>query len=137
MAYFNKVILMGNLTKDPELRYTSSGLAVANFSLAINRKSAKEGEKKEEVDFFDIETWDKQAELCSEYLSKGRSVLIEGRLKQDRWEDENGSKRSRVKIVASTIQFMPKRLDEDAGGGAGKGDFPDGTVSEGKDNPPF
>jgi single-strand DNA-binding protein len=136
MASFNKVILMGNLTKDPELRYTSSGLAVANFSLAINRKTTKEGEKKEEVDFFDIETWDKQAELCSEYLSKGRSVLIEGRLKQDRWEDETGSKRSRVKIVATAIQFLPKRSEEDAEGG-GKGDFSDGNISEGKDIAPF
>ena len=136
MASFNKVILMGNLTKDPELRYTSSGLAVATFSLAINRKTAREGEKKEEVDFFDIEAWDKQAELCSEYLSKGRSVLIEGRLKQDRWEDETGGKRSRVKIVATTIQFLPKRTEEDAEGGA-RGDFPDGSIADGKDIAPF
>ncbi len=136
MAYFNKVILMGNLTKDPELRYTSSGLAVANFSLAINRKIAKEGEKKEEVDFFDIEAWDKQAELCSEYLSKGSGVLIEGRLKQDRWEDETGSKRSRIKVVATTIQFLPKRTGEVSEGG-GKGDLSDGNISDGKDIAPF
>ncbi|MEW5802424.1 MAG: single-stranded DNA-binding protein [bacterium] len=135
MASFNRVILMGNLTKDPELRYTSSGLAVAHFSLAINRKyTAKEGDKKEEVDFFDIETWDKQAELCSEYLSKGSGVLIEGRLKQDRWEDETGGKRSRIKIVATTIQFLPKRLDE---GAEGAGNFQDGSSFDGKDNPPF
>jgi single-strand DNA-binding protein len=135
MASFNRVILMGNLTKDPELRYTSGGMAVANFSLAINRRTAKEGEKKEEVDFFDIETWDKQAELCSEYLSKGSGVLIEGRLKQDRWEDETGGKRSRVKVVATTIQFLPKRTGEGEGGG--KGDFSDGNISDGKDSPPF
>jgi len=137
MASFNKVILMGNLTKDPELRYTSSGLAVANFSLAINRRTAKDGEKREEVDFFDIETWDKQAELCSEYLSKGRSVLVEGRLKQDRWEDEAGNKRSKVKIVATAIQFLPKRSEEESEGGGGKGDLSDGNVSDGKDIAPF
>jgi single-strand DNA-binding protein len=136
MASFNKVILMGNLTKDPELRYTSSGMAVANFSLAINRRTAKEGEKKEEVDFFDIEAWDKQAELCSEYLSKGSGVLIEGRLKQDRWEDETGSKRSRIKVVAATIQFLPKRAGEGGEGGS-KGDFPEGNISDGKDIAPF
>jgi len=137
MASFNKVILMGNLTKDPELRYTSSGLAVANFSLAINRRTAKDGEKREEVDFFDIETWDKQAELCSEYLSKGRSVLVEGRLKQDRWEDEAGNKRSKVKIVATAIQFLPKRSEDESEGGGGKGDLSDGNVSDGKDIAPF
>lgn len=113
MAAFNRVILMGNLTRDPELRYTPSGLAVAHFGLAVNRKfSSKEGEKKEEVNFFDIEAWDKQAELASEYLNKGSGVFLEGRLKQDRWEDEAGNKRSRVKVVAMTIQFLPKRMDE-------------------------
>ncbi len=114
MATYNRVILVGNLTKDPELRYTSGGLAVSNFSLAINRKFTSGGEKKEEVDYFDIEAWDKLAELCSEYLKKGSGVLIEGRLKQDRWEDETGSKRSRIKIVATAIQFLPK------GGDSGK-----------------
>ena len=113
MAAFNRVILMGNLTRDPELRYTPSGLAVAHFGLAVNRKfTSKEGEKKEEVNFFDIEAWDKQAELSSEYLNKGSGVFLEGRLKQDRWEDESGNKRSRIKIVAMTIQFLPKRMDE-------------------------
>ena len=108
MATFNKVILIGNLTKDPELKYTSSGMATAKFSLAINHKTGKCDNKKEEVDFFDIETWDKLAELASEYLSKGSAVLIEGRLKQDRWQDDNGNQRSRVKIVAQALQFMPK-----------------------------
>ncbi|MEW6378784.1 MAG: single-stranded DNA-binding protein [bacterium] len=139
MASYNKVILMGNLTKDPELRYTSNGLAVAHLSLAVNRRfTAKEGEKKEEVDFFDIETWDKQAELCSEYLNKGSGVLIEGRLKQDRWEDETGSKRSKIKIVATAIQFLPKRSGEEIGGVSDGGDFPDsGSGFEGKNNAPF
>lgn len=125
MATFNKVILLGNLTKDPELRYTSGGTAVANFSMAINRKFSKDGEKKEEVDFFDIEVWDKLAELASEYLSKGSPVLIEGRLKQDRWEDEGGKSRSRVKVVAQGLQFLPK------GDGGGKSD---GVKGKGKDS---
>ncbi|MCL6583535.1 MAG: single-stranded DNA-binding protein [bacterium] len=140
MASFNRVILMGNLTKDPELRYTPSGLAVAHLSLAVNRKvSAKEGEKKEEVDFFDVETWDKQAELCSEYLNKGSAVLIEGRLKQDRWEDENGGKRSKIKIIATTIQFLPKRSGEEQGELHEGGDeLPDsGSGFEGKNGAPF
>jgi len=139
MASFNRVILMGNLTKDPELRYTPSGLAVAHLSLAVNRKvSAKEGEKKEEVDFFDVETWDKQAELCSEYLNKGSGVLIEGRLKQDRWEDENGGKRSKIKIIATTIQFLPKRSGEEPGELHEGDELPDsGSGFEGKDGAPF
>ncbi len=112
MATFNKVILAGNLTKDPELRYTSGGTAVANFSMAINRKFSKDGEKKEDVDFFDIEAWDKLAELASEYLSKGSPVLIEGRLKQDRWEDEHGNKKSRVKIVMQNMQFLGTKKND-------------------------
>ncbi len=121
MAAFNKVILVGNLTRDPDLQYTKSGLAVTCFSLAINHKfTAKEGEKKEEVDFFDIETWDKLAELCSEYLNKGSPLLVEGRLKQDRWEDETGKKHSRVKIVATAIQFLPKSDSTKCGGGKGQ-----------------
>ena len=117
MAAFNRVILMGNLTRDPELRYTPSGLAVAHFGLAVNRRyTSKEGEKREEVDFFDIEAWDRQAELSSEYLNRGSGVFLEGRLKQDRWEDESGNKRSRMKIVATTIQFLPKRMDENVVG---------------------
>ncbi|MGA1875091.1 MAG: single-stranded DNA-binding protein [bacterium] len=118
MAAFNRVILMGNLTKDPELRYTPSGSAVAHLSLAVNRRfTSKEGETKEEVDFFDIEAWDRQAELCSEYLNKGSGIFIEGRLRQDRWQDETGNKRSRIKIVATTIQFLPKRADENINAG--------------------
>ncbi len=115
MAIFNKVILLGNLTKDPELSYTSSDMAIANFSLAINRKFSKNGEKKEEVDFFDIEIRDKLAELASEYLSKGNPVFIEGRLKQGRWKDGSEKSRSRVKVVAQGLQFLPKG---DGGGNA-------------------
>lgn len=115
MATFNKVILIGNLTRDPELQYTKSGMAMAKFSLAVNYTTGKGDNKKSEADFFDIETWDKLAELASEYLSKGSPVLIEGRLKQDRWEDEHGNQRSRVKVVAQGLQFLPK-----SDGGKGK-----------------
>jgi len=114
MIGMNKVFLLGNLTRDPELRYTPNGTAVAGFGVAVNRRyTTKEGDRKEEVDFFEVEVWDKQAENCNEYLSKGRGILIEGRLRQDRWEDESGNKRSKLKIVASSIQFMPRRLDNE------------------------
>ena len=132
MASYNRVILMGNLTRDPELTYTQSGTAIAKFGLAVNRKFAgKDGEKKEEVDFFDIEAWEKQAENCNEYLKKGSGVLIEGRLKQERWEDKESRKqRSRIKIVASVVQFLPKgqqtqdeQQDEQQEWGNGKAPF--------------
>ncbi|MGA1842936.1 MAG: single-stranded DNA-binding protein [bacterium] len=114
MIRLNKVFLMGNLTRDPELRYTPNGTAVAGFGVAVNRRyTTKEGDKKEEVDFFDVEVWDKQAETCNEYLAKGSGVFVEGRLRQDRWEDEAGKKRSKLKIVASTIQFLPRKMESD------------------------
>jgi single-strand DNA-binding protein len=114
MISLNKVFLTGNLTRDPELRYTPNGTAVAGFGVAVNRRyTTKEGDRKEEVDFFEVEVWDKQAENCNEYLSKGRGILVEGRLRQDRWEDESGNKRSKLKIVASSVQFMPRRLDNE------------------------
>lgn len=119
MASLNRVFLMGNLTRDPELRYTPSGTAVASFGLAVNRRySTKEGDRKEEVDFFDIEVWEKQAEMCNEYLTKGRGVLVEGRLKQDRWEDESGNKRTKYKIVASMVHFLSRGGDTEIRAGS-------------------
>ena len=113
MASLNHVFLMGNLTRDPELKYTASGTAVGSFGLAVNRQySTKDGEKKKEVEFFDIEVWDRQADICNEYLSKGKPVLIEGRLKIDRWEDESGNKKSKLKIVASNVQFLSQKMDD-------------------------
>ncbi len=114
MASYNRVILMGNLTRDPELRYTPGGTAVANFGIAINRRFKTEDEVREEVDFFDIVVWGKQAENCSEYLSKGRPVLLEGRLQQNRWETSEGQKRSKVEVVANTVQFLGSRSAEGA-----------------------
>ena len=108
MASFNKVLLMGNLTKDPELRYTPGGSAVTDFGLAINRTySSASGEKKDETCFVEITVWAKQAESVSKYLQKGSPAFIEGRLQLDQWEDkETGKSRSRLKVVAERVQFI-------------------------------
>ena len=108
MASYNKVLLMGNLTRDPEVRYTPKGTAVAALGLAVNRVYTTEaGEQKEEVTFVDIEVWGRQAETAGEYLSKGRPVFIEGRLRLDSWEDkESGQKRNKLKVVAERVQFL-------------------------------
>lgn len=108
MAGFNKVILMGNLTRNPELRYTPSGTPVASFGLAVGHKFKQGEELKEEVCFVDIVVFGKQAEHCGQYLSKGNGVIIEGRMQQRRWETEDGQKRSKHEVVAQTVTFMPK-----------------------------
>src|SRR5574341_2033031 len=108
MASVNRVIVMGNLTRDPELRYTPGGAAVTSFGLGINRRFRDNaGAQKDEVTFVEIVTWGKQAEVCSEYLAKGRLVLIEGRLRQERWESREGEARSALKVVADRVQFLP------------------------------
>ena len=111
MANYNKVILVGNLTRDPELRYTSKGLAIAKLSLAVNRTYRNEsGETKEETTFVDIDSFGKQAETLANYLKKGRSVLVEGRLRLDQWEDkQSGQKRSRLGVVLEGFQFLGPR----------------------------
>lgn len=107
MATFNKVILVGNLTANPQLKYNPGGLAVANFTLAVNsRIFSKEQGVKEQVDFFDIVVFGKQAENCANYLSKGRTVLVEGRLATNKWEGKDGITRKKVYIVANTVQFL-------------------------------
>jgi|SRR6185503_12342923 len=112
----NSVNIMGNLTRDPELKYTNSGAALCNLSIANNRVyTSKAGEKVEEVSFFDVEVWGAVAENCGKYLTKGSGVIIEGRLKQDRWE-KDGQQRSRVRISATNIHFMPKRAASGGGG---------------------
>lgn len=119
MASYNHVTLVGNLTRDPELRYTPGGVAVCDLSLAVNRKwKSGSGEQKEEVGFFEIVAWGKTAEVAAQYLKKGRPVLIGGRLQQDRWETEDGQKRSKIKVVAEQIQFLGSNQD---GGGSGGG----------------
>ena len=126
MASLNKVLLIGNLTRDPELRYIPSGTAVAEFGLAINREYLdKAGEKKEDVCFVDLVVWGRQAETCNQYLAKGRMVFIEGRLQFDQWESKEGEKRSKLRVVADRVQFLGgKGRDEGAGGGAGAGAGP-------------
>jgi single-strand DNA-binding protein len=108
MAGFNKVILIGHLTRNPELRYTPSGTPVASFGLAINRRFKQGDEPKEEVMFIDVVVFGKQAEHCGRFLSKGNGVIIDGRLQQRRWETEDGQKRHKHEIVAQTVTFQPK-----------------------------
>jgi len=112
MASLNKVILMGNITRDLELRYTPNGAAVCDMSLAINRRFGGEGQEREETTFVDIVVWNKQAETCSRYLKKGSQCLVEGRLQLDTWDDrETGKKRSRLRVVAERVQFLGGRSD--------------------------
>jgi single-strand DNA-binding protein len=107
MASFNKVLLIGNLTRDPELRYTPQGTAVVNLRLAVNRKFRdKNQETKEEVCFITAVVWDKQAETCNQYLHKGSPVLVEGRLQSRSWEDNAGQKRSVIEVRAERVQFL-------------------------------
>lgn len=115
---FNKVLLMGNLTRDVEIRHTSGNTAVGNFGLAVNRRfKTQSGEQREEVTFVDCEAWGRTAEVMSQYLGKGRSVFIEGRLKLDQWEDKNGGgKRSKLSVVVENFQFV----DSNQGGGQGQ-----------------
>jgi len=119
MASFNKVIIVGNLTRDPEVRFIPSGSAVCDISLAVNSQwtDKRSNERKEEVTFVEVTLWGRTAEIAGEYLAKGRPVLIEGRLQQDSWEDkETGQKRSKLKVVAESMQLLGSR---DGGGSGG------------------
>lgn len=122
MTGFNKVILIGNLTKNPELRYTPSGTPVASFGLAVNRKFRQGDELKDEVCYIDIVVFGKQAEHCGQYLGKGSGVIVDGRLQQRRWETEDGQKRSKHEVVAQTVNFLPRR--QEAGGEAAHSEEP-------------
>ena len=115
MASFNKLILLGNLTRDPEMRYTPSGTPVASFGMAVNRRYRQGDEQKEEVCFVDISTFARSAEIVGQYLSKGSPVLIEGRLQFRSWEDQNGQRRSKLDVVAERVNLMP-RGSQDGGG---------------------
>ena len=111
MAYLNKVFLIGNLTRDPELRVTPKGTAICQFGIAVNRQFKDEsGATRDETTFVDIEAWGKQGELVSKYLSKGSLAMVEGRLKLDQWEDkQSGQKRSKIKVVLDNVQFLSTR----------------------------
>ena len=121
MAQLNKVFLMGNLTRDPELRRLANGTAVTDLGLALNRSyTGKDGEKREEVVYIDVTVWDRQAETCCQYLKKGRAVHVEGFLKMDEWNDKTtGEKRTKVKIQADRIQFLDRKDDPGGGGNGG------------------
>src|ERR687898_2797457 len=115
MVGFNKVILIGNLTRNPELRYTPSGTPVVNFPLAVNRRYRQADEPKEEVCYVDIVVFGRQAEHCGQYLNKGDGAIVDGRLQQRRWETDDGQKRSKHEVVAQTVTFLPKRPDGGSG----------------------
>lgn len=108
MVSFNKVILMGNLTKDPEVRYTPKGNPVASFRIAVNHRYKQGDEVKDEVCFIDVVVFGKQAESCGQYLAKGRGVIVDGRLQERRWETEDGQKHSKYEVVAQSVRFMPR-----------------------------
>ncbi len=108
---FNKIILIGNLTRDPEMRYTPQGTSVCSFDLAVSRKYKQADDMKEEVMFIKIAVFGKQADTCGQYLNKGSNVLVEGRLQQSRWETEDGQKRSRHEVVAQSVRFLSRKQE--------------------------
>jgi len=121
MANLNKVFLIGNLTRDPELRYTNTGLAIAQFGLAINRKwKSPDGEQREETCFVDITAMGRRAEVVSEYLSKGRPVFIEGRLQFRQWEGQDGQRRSKLSVVMDSFEFLDYGSRRTESGGAAR-----------------
>ncbi len=129
MASLNKVMLIGNLTRDPEIKYTPKGTAIADIGLAVNRTySTDSGEKREEVTFIDVTLWGRVAEIVGEYCKKGRPLFVEGRLQLDSWDDkQTGQKRSKLKVIGENIQLLGGREGGAAGGGGNSG----GESSEG------
>ena len=143
MASFNKVILLGNLTRDPEVRYTPKGSAVCDLGIAVNRVyTTDSGEKREEVTYVDVVLWARLAEIAGEYLKKGRPVFVEGRLQMDSWDDkQSGQKRSKLKVVADALQLIGGRpgagaVPAEAGGESEEGDRPARTSGGKPSTPP-
>jgi len=140
MASLNKVFLIGNLTRDPELRVTPKGTAICQFGLAVNRQFKDDsGATRDETTFVDIEAWGKQGELVSKYLGKGSQCMVEGRLKLDQWEDKtSGQKRSRLKVVLDNVQFLgaPRGAGAPGAGPSSSPDEVDQTASYEKTSPP-
>jgi len=108
---FNKIILIGNLTRDPEVRYTPQGTSVCNFGIAVNRRYKQGDTLKEEVTFINVVVFGKQADTCGQYLNKGTTVLVDGRLQERRWETEDGQKRSKYEVVAQSVRFLSKKQE--------------------------
>ena len=117
MNNLNSILIEGNLVRDPELSYTPKGTAVCKFSVACNRAFKQDDQLQKEVSYFDVSTWTRLAEVCGEYLKKGRGVRVVGRLKQDRWADADGKPHSRVFIVAEHVEFKPQLKKQDGDGG--------------------
>jgi single-strand DNA-binding protein len=133
MANYNKVILLGNLTRDPEKRVNASGISRTEFGLAVGRKyTTQAGERREETCFVDIVTWRRLADTCEQYLSKGRPVLVDGILEYSSWEDRDGNKRNKLRVVAETVQF----LGGAGGGGGGGGGQRDTRQAPARQTPP-
>ncbi len=138
MPNFNRALLMGNLTRDPELRYLPNGSAVANLRLAINRSyKSQTGEMKEEVTYVGVVVWGKQAENCAEYLSKGTPVFVEGRLQSRQWETEDGQKRSVLEVVADRVQFLGKKRGDESAGMPAEEPASHASASSSEDDIPF
>lgn len=138
MAGVNKVILVGNLGRDPEIRYTQGGQPVANFTLATTESfTSREGKREERTEWHRIVVWGKTAELCTQYLAKGRTVYLEGRIQTREWEDKEGQKRRTTEVVAQTVQFLGgPRGASGPGGGAGGGPREGGGSGGGEETPP-
>jgi len=138
MSTLNRVFLMGNLTRDPDVRYTPSGTAVGDLGLAVNENyKDKDGNLKESTVFVDVEVWARQAETCAEYLHKGSPVFVEGRLKLDQWENKQGEKRSKLRVRADRVQFLgsPKRSEvADAPAGSIPSEVPPAAPATGDDD---
>ena len=125
MANLNRVFLMGNLTRDPELRYTQGGTAIAKFGMAVNRKwTSPEGERKEDVCFVDITAFGRQAEVICEYCHKGNPLFVEGRLQYSTWQSQEGQKRNKLEVVVEGFQFLGGRPEEESEEGASDSDIP-------------
>ena len=138
MANFNRVILVGNLTRDPELRHIPSGTAVTDLGLAVNHSwtDRNSNQKNEETTFVDVTCWGRTAEIACEYLHKGRPVLIEGRLKMDEWDDrETGQKRTKLKVVCDNMQMLGSRNNGNSGGGSSGEPPPQAAAAEPASNP--
>ncbi len=138
MGNLNKVMLIGNVTRDPELRYTPKGSAVTEIGMAINRYyNSDDGERREETTFVDVTLWGRQAEVACQYLKRGRPVYIEGRLQLDSWEDkQSGQKRNKLRVVGEAMQFLGSRSDGDAGESGGGGYSQSSVARERRSAPP-
>jgi single-strand DNA-binding protein len=130
-ANINRVVLVGNLTRDPELRHTPSGMAVCSLRIAVNtrRKDSATGQWTEKPNYFDITVWGNQGESCAQYLSKGRPVAVDGRLEWREWDAQDGTKRQAVEIIADSVQFLGSRGEGDLGGGGGNQFVPAGATA--------